>query len=108
VRDCVSRHPKHQIFKREVLIGTGNFAVQRILFEELYQPARGMASKLPAGRLVHGARQLKNNAFEAGKVATQKLLEDKFAKPGRNLFQVLAGFENNGVGRKVVCPQYFG
>ena len=33
----------------------------------------------------------------------ERLLWEKYNKPNRNLFQALSAFEENGVGRKVVC-----
>lgn len=36
----------------------------------------------------------------------ERLLWEKYNKPNRNLFQALSAFEENGVGRKVVCLSY--
>jgi hypothetical protein len=55
-----------------------------------------MASKV-ADKMAKSARSVKKTM-----ALTERMLWEKYNKPGRNLFQALGAFENNGVGQRVV------
>jgi hypothetical protein len=55
-----------------------------------------MASKA-ADKVVKSARAVRKTM-----TLSERMLWEKYNKPGRNLFQALGAFENNGVGQRVV------